>query len=49
MNYNPKVMLSHISNELNDEMQSSWVKAVNFIDSAAVPVVKVSCKVDLGS
>lgn len=49
MNYNPKVVLSQISRELTNEIQSTWVQGVNFIENATVPVVKVSCKVDLGA
>lgn len=46
---NPKSTLYQIWYELNAEIQSNWVTEVNYIENATVPVVKLSCKVDLGN
>lgn len=41
--HNPKSVLFQISRELQHELQNNWVKQVNFVENATVPVVKVSC------
>lgn len=45
--YNAKSVLSQIWRELNNETQTNWVKSVNYVENATVPVVKVQCKADL--
>ena len=46
MSQHPKNVLSMISRELTYEVQNSWVKSVNFVESATMPVIKLSCNVD---
>lgn len=47
--YHPKSVLSQISRELQNEIQNAWVKQVNFVENATVPVVKISCQVANGN
>ena len=42
----PKNVLSMISRELQLEIANSWVRSVNFVENASVPVIKLSCHVD---
>ena len=39
-------MLSLITKELQSEVQNNWVKQVNFVENATVPVVKASCHIN---
>ena len=43
--HNPKSVLSQITRELQTELNSQWVKSVNFVENATVPVVKASCQI----
>jgi non-canonical poly(A) RNA polymerase PAPD5/7 len=44
--HNPKSVLSQITRELQAEISHHWVRQVNFVENASVPVVKVSCQID---
>ena len=43
--YNHKSVLSQISLELRNEEKNKWVRNVNYVDNATVPVVKVHCHI----
>lgn len=41
--YTQKSALFSISQELKNEMASKWVRDVNYVDNATVPVIKFHC------
>ncbi len=44
--YNAKSVLAQIDRELRSEVQNAWVRTVNYVENASVPVIKISCHID---